>query len=97
MVRVVGGLHLLVTILIRRNEVGGECTRSRPSALRSIKVDAFGVSQLALAAIVGAFASQTEYVDLAMEIAAPPGESNDQVNELIQESAGNTTSSQQPD
>jgi len=43
---------------------------------------------LALAAIVGAFASQTEYVDLAMEIAAPPGESNDQVNELIQESAG---------
>jgi hypothetical protein len=33
-------------------------------------------------------ASQMEYFDLAAEIPAPPGESNDNVQELIQESAG---------
>merc|ERR1719247_2252606 len=43
---------------------------------------------LAFAAVACALASQTEYVDLAMEIPAPPGESNDEVTEMIQEKAG---------
>merc|ERR1719316_814085 len=43
---------------------------------------------LTLLVVAFASASQTEYFDLAAEIPAPPGEGNDNVQELIQESAG---------